>query len=74
MLDPAWIATIGEAAGEPRADAKLTLGLAQQQQAAVRGLAAAATGTCFPLTLVSITAHWPVRIGGTTSHSRSLSV
>jgi hypothetical protein len=46
MLDPARIATIGEAAGEPRADANRALSLPQQQQPSIRGLAAAIEIDC----------------------------
>lgn len=46
MLDPGWITAIGQAGGEPRADAGCALGLAQQQEAAVRGLVAAIEIDC----------------------------
>ena len=46
MPDPPRVAAIGEAAGETRADAKRALGLSQQKQAAVRGLAAALEIDC----------------------------
>jgi len=46
MPDPPRVAAIGEAAGQTRADAKRALGLSQQKQAAVRGLAAALEIDC----------------------------
>jgi hypothetical protein len=53
MLDPPRVAAIGEAAGETRADAKRAVGLPQQKQAAVRGLAAALEIDCELLALNS---------------------
>jgi hypothetical protein len=46
MGDPGWIAPIKEAASEPHTDAKCAFGLAQQEQATVRGLAAAIEIDC----------------------------
>jgi hypothetical protein len=46
VSNPGRVATIGEAVGEPGADAAGALGLAQQQQAAVRGLVAALEINC----------------------------
>jgi hypothetical protein len=77
MGDPGWIAPIKEAASEPHTDAKCAFGLAQQEQATVRGLAAAIEIDCELLAMDGwqvererlIVVHCGVALGRDAKHS-----